>query len=137
MKSKSHFTPGVDWLIDQKKRLFLFCLGSEFAFCVCRNWEAYELMPNQEVCDANAVTEYQGGTQCVSPCTFLPKVESKFMVCAIRDDVDLVNVKPGLPVEAEGDFGVLYTWCSARVRVVLTVHSFVLRMCRSMAFLDK
>ena len=94
-------------------------------------------MPNQEVCDANAVTKYQGGTQCVSPCTFLPKVEPRVMICAIEDGVDLVNVKPGPPYPAKGDLGVLYTWCSARVRVVLTVHSFVLRMCRSMAFLDK
>ncbi len=94
-------------------------------------------MPNQEVCDANAVTEYQGGTQCVSPCTFLPKVDSSFMVCAIKDDgVDLVSVKPG-PPPLGGDFGELYTWCGARFRVVLNVHSFALCMCRSMAFLDK
>ncbi len=112
--------------------------------CVCWNWEAYELiMPNQEVCDANAVTKYQGGTQCVSSCTFLPKVESSFMVCAIQDGVDLVNVKPGPPYpSAEGHFGVRYTWCSARFRVglngaLLNVHSFVLFMSRSMAFLDK
>ena len=123
MKSKRHFTPGEDWLVDQKKRFFRFCLGTEVAFCVCRNWEAYELMPNQEVCDANAVTEYQGGTQCVSPCTFLPQVESSFMVCAIKDDVDLVNVNPGPPHPAKGDLGVLYTWCSARFHVVLNVHS--------------
>ncbi len=93
-------------------------------------------MPNQEVCDANAVTEYQGGTQCVSPCTFLPKVESSNMICAIKDDVDLVHVKPG-PPQMEGDFGVRYTWYNARFRVALNVHSFVLCMCRSMAFLDK
>ncbi len=84
--------------------------------CVCRNWEAYELMPNQEVCDANAVTGYLGGTQCVSPCIFLPKVESGFMVCAIKDDIDLDNVKPGPPYPAEGDLGDLYTWCCARFR---------------------
>jgi hypothetical protein len=94
-------------------------------------------MPNQEVCDANAVTKYQGGTQCVSPCTFLPKVESSHMVCAIKDDdVDLVSVKPG-PPQMGGDFGARYIWCGARFRVVLNVHSFVLCMCRSMAFLDK
>jgi hypothetical protein len=80
-------------------------------------------MPNQEVCDANAVTKYQGGTQCVSPCTFLPQVESSFMVCAIKDDVDLVNVNPGPPYPAKGDLGVLYTWCSARFHVVLNVYS--------------
>jgi hypothetical protein len=70
-------------------------------------------MPNQEVCDANAVTKYQGGTHCVSPCTFLPNVESSIMVCAIKDGVDLANVKPGKPglrSQAEGDFGELYTW---------------------------
>ncbi len=105
--------------------------------CVCRNWEAYELMPNQEVCDANAVTEYLGGTQCMSPCIFLPKVESNYMVCAIKDDVDLNNVKPGPPYPAEGDLGYLYTWCSARFRAMSNVHSFVSCMCRSMAFLDK
>ncbi len=123
-------------MIDQKEVFLFFYLGTEFALCVCRNWEAYELMPNQEVCDANAVTKYQGGTQCVSPCTFLPNVESSVMVCAIKDGVDLVNVKPGLPFPTEGDFGVRYTWCSARFRVVLNVHSFELCMCRSMAFLD-
>ncbi len=111
-------------MIDQKKCFFVFCLETEFDFCVCRNWEAYELMPNQEVCDANAVTEYQGGTQCVSPCTFLPKVESSNMVCAIKDGVDLVKVKPGPPKPAEGDFGVRYTWCSALFRVVLNLHIF-------------
>jgi hypothetical protein len=105
---------------------FVFCLGTEVALCVCRNWEAYELMPNQEVCDAKAVTEYLGSIQCVSPCTFLPKVESNHMVCAIEDDVDLVNVKPGPPYPAEGDLGVLYTWCSDRFRVVLNVHSLVI-----------
>ena len=107
--------------------------------CVCRSWEAYELEPNQEVCDANAVTKYQGGIQCVSPCTFLPKVESSQMVCAIKDGVDLANVEPGPPYEEGGfgDWGVRYTWCSARFRVELNAHSFVLCMCRSMAFLDK
>ncbi len=85
---------------------------------MCRNWEAYELMPNQEVCDANAVTEYLGSTQCVSPCTFLPEVEARVMVCAIKDGVDLVNVKPGPPYPTEGDFGVLYTWCVVLVFVL-------------------
>ncbi len=94
---------------------------------MCRNWEAYELIPDQEVCNANAVTKYQGGTQCMSPCTFLPKVESSNMVCAIKDGVDLFNVKPGSPVMG-GDFGVRYTWYSARFRVALNVHSFVVHV---------
>ena len=65
-------------------------------------------MPSQEVCAANTVTRYQGLKACVSACTFIPEVELKFMICAIEDDVDLANVKPGL----DGEFGKLYTWCS-------------------------
>jgi hypothetical protein len=69
-------------------------------------------MPSQEVCAANTVTQYQGNKACVSSCTFIPKVEPNMMICAIKDEVDLANVKPGLPGEeyANGDFAVLYTW---------------------------
>ena len=66
-------------------------------------------MPSQEVCAANAVTRYQGHKACVSPCTFLPDVEPKMMVCAIEDDVDLANVTPG-GSWVNGDFVKLYTW---------------------------
>jgi hypothetical protein len=69
-------------------------------------------MPSQEVCAANTVTRYFGQKACVSSCTFIPKVEPKLTICAIEDDVDLVNVKPGLRSERylNGDFGILYTW---------------------------
>ena len=71
-------------------------------------------MPSQEVCAANTVTRYLGNKACVSSCTFIPEVEATMMICAIEDDVDLVNVKPGLPSEryVNGDFGILYTWYS-------------------------
>ncbi len=69
-------------------------------------------MPSQEVCAANTVTRYLGQKPCVSSCTFIPEVELKMMLCAIDDDVDLANVKPGLGNDANGDFGKLYTWCS-------------------------
>ncbi len=69
-------------------------------------------MPSQEVCAANAVTRYQGHKACVSSCTFIPEVEPKLMICAVEDDVDLANVKPGA-IGVNGDFGKLYTWCSA------------------------
>jgi hypothetical protein len=69
-------------------------------------------MPSQEVCAANTVTRYQGQKPCVSSCTFIPEVEPKMMICAIDDNVDLANVKPGLRGEGyvNGDFGILYTW---------------------------
>ncbi len=69
-------------------------------------------MPSQEVCAANTVTRYQGQKPCVSSCTFIPEVEPKMMLCAIDDDVDLANVKPGFGNDATGDFGKFYTWCS-------------------------
>jgi hypothetical protein len=68
-------------------------------------------VPSQEVCAANAVTRYFGNKACVSSCTFFPEVEPKMMICAIEDDVDLANVKPG-GSDANGDLGKLYTWCS-------------------------
>jgi hypothetical protein len=68
-------------------------------------------MPSQEVCAANAVTRQQGPKACVSSCTFIPEVEPKFMMCAIEDEVDLANVKPGGPA-LNGDMSKLYTWCS-------------------------
>ncbi len=61
------------------------------------------------MCAANAVTHKQGHKACVSPCTFLPEVEPKIMICAIEDDVDLANVRPGA-ANANGNFGELYTW---------------------------
>ena len=79
-----------------------------FIFVSIRNFEAYELMPSQEVCAANAVTRQQGPKACVSSCTFIPEVEPSFMICAIEDDVDLATMKPSSLVE----FGKLYTWCS-------------------------
>ncbi len=69
-------------------------------------------MPSQEVCAANAVTRYFGHKACVSSCTFIPEVELKFMICAIENDVDLANVKPGDPKTKNGDRGTLYAWCS-------------------------
>jgi hypothetical protein len=74
--------------------------------------EAYELT-SQEVSAANAVTRYQGHRACVSSCTFIPEFEATMMICAIDDDVDLANVKPG-EANATRDisFGELYTWCS-------------------------
>ena len=68
-------------------------------------------MPSQEVCAANAVTHYQGHKACVSSCTFIPEVEPKNIICAIEDDVDLANVKPG-GAQVNGNLGKLYTWCS-------------------------
>jgi hypothetical protein len=68
-------------------------------------------MPSQEVCAANAVTRYLGNKACVSSCTFIPEVEATMMICAIEDDVDLANVKPGAD-SVKGDMGKLYTWCS-------------------------
>jgi hypothetical protein len=64
-------------------------------------------MSNQEVCAANAVTRYVGHKACLSPCTFLPEVEPKMMICAIEDGVDLPKVKPG---DVSGDLVKLYTW---------------------------
>ncbi len=99
-----------------------------FIFVSIRDLEAYELMPSQEVCAANAVTHYQGLQACVSSCTFIPEVEPNMMICAIEDDVDLANVKPG-GHNGNGDNGKLYTWCSV-------VHSFfaVLNLCLSTSF---
>jgi hypothetical protein len=68
-------------------------------------------MPSQEVCAANAVTRYLGNKACVSSCTFIPEVEAAMMICAIEDDVDLANVKPG-GAQVNGNLGKLYTWCS-------------------------
>jgi hypothetical protein len=87
-------------------------------------------MPSQKVCAANAVTHYMGKA-CVSSCTFIPEVEPKMLVCAVEDDVDLANVKPG-GAQVHGDFGKLYTWCSV-------VHTFfaVLNACLSTSFPDK
>ena len=79
-----------------------------YLFC-CRNWEAYGLTSNEEVCAANAVTRYFGQKACSSSCTFLPEVEPKMMICAIEDDVDLANVKLG-GNNVNGDFGKTYTW---------------------------
>ncbi len=61
------------------------------------------------MCAANAVTRYVGYKACLSPCTFLPEVEPKMIICAIEDDVDLANVTPGGNM-VNGDFGTLYTW---------------------------
>jgi hypothetical protein len=80
-------------------------------------------MPSQEVCAANAVTHYQGFQACVSSCTFIPEVEPNMMICAIKNDTDLANVKPG------GDLGKRYTWCS----VVQTFFA-VLSLCSSTSF---
>ena len=49
-----------------------------------------------------------GHQPCVSACTYIPDVESEVMVCAIRDGVDLPNVKPGLAFHG-GDLAKLYT----------------------------
>jgi hypothetical protein len=85
-------------------------------------------MPSQEVCAANAVTHYQGLQACVSSCTFIPEVEPNMMICAIEDDTDLANVKPG-GSNVNGDLGKRYTWCSV-------VHTFfaVLSLCLSTSF---
>jgi hypothetical protein len=84
----------------------------KFIFVSIRNLEAYEFIPGQEVCAANTVTRYRGRKACVSSCTFIPEVEPKMMICAIEEDVDLANVKPGTGNDANGDLGKLYTWCS-------------------------
>ena len=71
-------------------------------------------MPSQEVCAANTVTRYMGSKACVSACTFIPEVELKFMICAIENDVDLANVKPGDAIakgDSKGDLWTLYAWC--------------------------
>ena len=81
-------------------------------------------MPSQEVCAANTVTHYQGNKACVSSCTFIPKVEPNMMICAIKDEVDLANVKPGGPI-LNGDMSKLYTWCSAYFFAVLNACLFV------------
>jgi hypothetical protein len=75
-------------------------------------------MPSQEVCAANTVTQYFGLQACLSPCTFLPEVEPKIMICAVDNDVDLATVKPG-SYDVEADFGKLYTWCSGVVHTSL------------------
>ena len=95
-------------------------LSSSFSF---RNWEAYGLIPHQEVCGANAVTRIQGANPCVSPCTFEPQIES-LMICAIEDGVDLANVKPGLATDPTepGDFMELYTWFSTYFCAVLNAR---------------
>ncbi len=79
-------------------------------FVSIRNFEAYKLVTNQEVCAANAVTHYQGQKECVSSCTYIPEVEPKMMICAIEDDVDLATMKPGQT--EDGDMAKLYTWFS-------------------------
>jgi hypothetical protein len=81
-------------------------------------------MPHQEVCGANAVTRYQGGNACVSPCTYVPEVEPTNLICGIQDGVDLATVKPGTPGSTYGigELGELYTWCSLHVRAVLHVR---------------
>ena len=48
------------------------------------------------------------------------------LVCAVEDDVDLANVKPG-GSQVNGDLGKLYTWCSV-------VHW--LRACQPLFLLD-
>ncbi len=70
-------------------------------------------MPSQEVCAANAVTRQQGIKACVSSCTYIPEVEPKFLICAIKDDVELATVKPGVFREKNGSFAILYDWFSA------------------------
>ena len=77
------------------------------------NFGAYKLMPSQEVCAANAVTHQRGIKACVSSCTYIPVVEPNVMICAIKDDVDLVTVKPGVLREKNGSFAILYDWFSA------------------------
>jgi hypothetical protein len=96
----------------------------QFIFFFFRNWEAYGLMPHQEVCGAYAVTRTQGTNPCVSPCTFVPEVDSTFMICAIKYDVDLANVKPGLATSLSepGNFMELYTWFSTYFRAVLNAR---------------
>jgi hypothetical protein len=86
--------------------------------------EAYELIPHQEVCGANAVTRTQGVNPCVSPCTFVPEVDPTFMICAIEDGVDLANVRPGLAtaLSEPGNLFELYTWFSTYFRAVLNVR---------------
>jgi hypothetical protein len=86
-------------------------------------------MPSQKVCVANTVTRYLGHKACVSSCTFIPKVEPKMMICAIEEDVDLANVKPGLPGDdfGNGDFVKLYTW----------YFFAVLNACSSASFPDR
>jgi hypothetical protein len=81
-------------------------------------------MPHQEVCGANAVTRTQGDNPCVSPCTFVPEVDVTNMICAIKDDVDLANVKPGVPTSLSkpGNFLELYTWFSIYFRAVLNAR---------------
>ena len=80
-------------------------------------------MPHQEVCGVNAVTRTQGANPCVSPCTFVPEVDSTFMICAIKAEVDLAKVKSGLATSLTepGDFMELYTWFSTYFRAVLNV----------------
>ena len=83
------------------------------------------------VCAANAVTHYIGHKACVSSCTFIPEVEPKFMICAIEDEVDLANVKPG-DRNANGEFGALYTWCKA----VHTSFLFGISVCQPLFLID-
>jgi hypothetical protein len=94
--------------------------ASSFFLC-CRNWDAYGLMPHQEVCGANGVIRIQGGNACVSPCTYVPEVEPVNLICGIKDAVDLATVKPGFPAATGGigEYGELYAWCSLYFRAVL------------------
>jgi hypothetical protein len=80
-------------------------------------------MPSQEVCAANAVTAYMGNKACVSSCTFIPEVEVTMMICAIEDDVDLANVKPGGSA-VHGDLGKHYTWCTSLLVLNVFVNLF-------------
>jgi hypothetical protein len=89
-----------------------------FIFVSIRNFEAYELMPSQEVCAANAVTRYLGLQACLSSCTFIPEVDPKLLICAIEDDVELATVKPGAQ-NLYGDLFKLFTWFSPYFFAVL------------------
>jgi hypothetical protein len=85
-----------------------------------RNLDTYEIMPMQEVCSPNTVTRYQGGSACISPCTYVPHVDPSVLICAIKDNVDLEYVIPGLASATNpGDFMELYTWSSTYFCAVL------------------
>jgi hypothetical protein len=82
--------------------------GIDIDLSCFRNLAQYGLIANQEICSAESVTWQQGTLPCLSPCTFVPEVETKQMICAIQEDLYLPSAIPG-NFAYGGDFGTKYT----------------------------
>jgi hypothetical protein len=97
-------------------RFALFCAlwsqptssGIDIDLSCFRNLAQYGLSTHQEVCSAESVTWHQGTLPCLSPCTFVPEVETKNMICAIQEGVVLPSAIPG-SFHYGGDFGTKFT----------------------------